>query len=76
MAASGRRARTEMAEEYAALARQAEREGEHGRAADLYRAALFVLYNYRPLGELSLEAIEAVENSDGEAGAPGQFAHR
>jgi hypothetical protein len=59
-----------MAEEYAALARQAEREGEHGRAADLYRAALFILYNYRPLGELSLEAFVPVENGDGEAAAP------
>ena len=70
MASSGRRARTEMAEEFAALARQAEHEGDHGRAADLYRAALFILYNYRPLGERSLEAFEPVENSDGGAAAP------
>ena len=70
MASNGRRARTEMAEEFAALARQAEHEGQHARAADLYRAALFILYNYRPLGELSLEAFDPVENSDGEASAP------
>jgi hypothetical protein len=70
MASSGRRARTEMAEEFAALARQAEREGDHARAADLYRAALFILYNYRPLGERSLDAIDPVEKSDGGAAAP------
>jgi hypothetical protein len=69
MASNGRRARTEMAEEYAALARQAEQDGQHGRAADLYRAALFILYNYRPLGERALVAFEPVENSDGGAAA-------
>jgi hypothetical protein len=34
-----------LAKKYAALAHESQERGEHGRAANLYRAALFVLYN-------------------------------
>jgi hypothetical protein len=34
-----------LARKYAALAHESEVRGEHGRAANLYRAALLVLYN-------------------------------
>lgn len=53
MAATGRKVRTRLAQEYASLAHESEQRGEHGRAANLYRAALFVLYNMpEPIPEL------------------------
>ena len=53
MAANVRSNRTRLAQEYAAMAHESEVRGEHGQAANLYRAALFVLYNIpEPVPEL------------------------
>ena len=67
MSAVGSRHRTQLAQKYAALAQESELRGEHGRAADFYRAALLILYN-TPIPEFRRE--RGVPDNDTETRMP------
>ena len=70
MAATGRSNRTRLAQEYAAMALESEERGDYGRAANLYRAALSVLYNI-PEFVPNLCDERGVPENDTETGMPG-----
>jgi len=65
VAASKPRNRNALARAYAKLAHAFEERGEHGRAAECFRLALLVLYNY-PEGVVQpATGVRVAENDDG-----------
>jgi hypothetical protein len=58
-----------LAQKYAALAHESEERGNHRGAAELYRAALFILYNIPPY-VLEVHHARGVPQNDTEARMP------